>query len=94
MDFCHLTFAYTALIEGRCSMQDIKTAQLAAKRMICQVALPQIDGPLPTRQAFVWSAYRDGAACWAWVPNLILLHNFKVFALKIKRGTLALLDQQ
>jgi hypothetical protein len=25
---------------------------------------------------------------------LILLHNFKVFALKIKRGTLALLDQQ
>jgi hypothetical protein len=32
--------------------------------------------------------------CWAWVANLILLHNFKVFALKIKRGTLALLDQQ
>jgi hypothetical protein len=25
---------------------------------------------------------------------LILLHNFKVFALKIKCGTLALLDQQ
>jgi len=37
---------------------------------------------------------RDGAVCWAWVANLILLHNFKVFALKIKRGTLALLDQQ
>jgi hypothetical protein len=40
------------------------------------------------------TAYRDGAVCWAWVANLILLHNFKVFALKIKRGTLALLDQQ
>jgi len=25
---------------------------------------------------------------------LILLHNFKIFALEIKRGTLALLDQQ
>jgi hypothetical protein len=36
----------------------------------------------------------EGAVCWAWVANLILLHNFKVFALKIKRGTLALLDQQ
>jgi hypothetical protein len=37
---------------------------------------------------------RDGAVCWAWVASSILLHNFKVFALKIKRGTLALLDQQ
>jgi hypothetical protein len=27
--------------------------------------------------------------CWAWVANLILLHNFKVFALEIKRGTKA-----
>jgi hypothetical protein len=50
-----------------------------------------------TRLGHHWehsTAYRDGAVYWAWVANLILLHNFKVFALKIKRGTLALLNQQ
>jgi hypothetical protein len=54
-------------------------------------------GPLLTQLGHHWehsTAYRDGAVCWAWVVNVILLHNFKVFALKIKRGTLALLDQQ
>ena len=40
------------------------------------------------------TAYRDSAVCWAWVANLIVLHNFKVVALRIKHGTLALLDQQ
>ncbi len=46
----------------------------------------------PTRTSL--STFDSVAVCWAWVANLILLHNFKVFALKIKRGTLALLDQQ